>query len=553
MRTSQKRVAVGIVAALTISLAACSSPADGGGEQGAAGEIGADQSVGAMEDFAAGTTFKATEPVEFSLMYRDHPNYSVQENWSVFKHLEEDNNVTFDRTDIPLADWDNKKSLLVGAGDASALIPVTYPGQETQFVSGGAVLPVSDYVQYMPNFEQKAKDWGLQDELDAHRQADGKYYLLPGVREIPDVQYSVVIREDLFEKAGITDDPETWEEFAEQLAEVTAANPDLSFAMSDRWTDSQPLGAMLQYIAPNYDTIAGWGYSNNRFDEASGEFQFTGTTDGYKELLEYAAGLVDAGLLDPEITQSDDQAIQKFVSGQTAAISGNTQEINSYRSKLADAGNTEASLKMVVLPGGPAGGYLTGSRLSSGVMISDDAKDNANFLAMLQFVDWLYYSDEGIEFAQWGVEGETFTKDADGKRELLPEIGWNALNPDAPKKLNADFGYSNGVFLLANGSSKDLLQSVMSDETREWTDQVLAVKEIVPVAPAAPLDEIELEQNSLLDTQLKDAVMAATAAFVTGQRSFDDWDAFVAEIDAQGGKQLIDTMNGALERAKSAN
>ncbi|MGM7678324.1 ABC transporter substrate-binding protein [Microbacterium sp. A94] len=553
MRTSQKRVAVGIVAALTISLAACSSPADGGDEQGAAGEIGADQSVGAMEDFAAGTTFKATEPVEFSLMYRDHPNYSVQEDWSVFKHLEEDNNVTFDRTDIPLADWDNKKSLLVGAGDASALIPVTYPGQETQFVSGGAVLPVSDYVQYMPNFEQKAKDWGLQDELDAHRQADGKYYLLPGVREIPDVQYSVVIREDLFEKAGITEDPETWEEFAEQLAEVTAANPDLSFAMSDRWTDSQPLGAMLQYIAPNYDTIAGWGYSNNRFDEASGEFQFTGTTDGYKELLEYAAGLVDAGLLDPEITQSDDQAIQKFVSGQTAAISGNTQEINSYRSKFADAGNTEASLKMVVLPGGPAGGYLTGSRLSSGVMISDDAKDNANFLAMLQFVDWLYYSDEGIEFAQWGVEGETFTKDADGKRELLPEIGWNALNPDAPKKLNADFGYSNGVFLLANGSSKDLLQSVMSDETREWTDQVLAVKEIVPVAPAAPLDEIELEQNSLLDTQLKDAVMAATAAFVTGQRSFDDWDAFVAEIDAQGGKQLIDTMNGALERAKSAN
>ena len=32
---------------------------------------------------------------------------------------------------------------------------------------------------------------------------------------------------------------------------------------------------------------------------------------------------------------------------------------------------------------------------------------------MLQFVDWLYYSDEGLEFAKWGVEGTTYTKDGD--------------------------------------------------------------------------------------------------------------------------------------------
>ncbi len=534
---------------LALVLTACS----GGGdtpepEDGGAVTIDAEHSVGAMEDFAAGTTFQATEPVDFSLMYRDHPNYPVREDWSIFENLEANQKVTFTRTDVPLADWDNKKSLLIGAGDASELIPVTYPGQEVQFVSGGAILPVSDYLEYMPNFSQKVADWDLEAELDTRRQADGKYYLLPGLREIPDVQYSVVVREDLFEKAGITEDPQTWDEFAEQLEQVQAANPELSYAMTDRWTDTTPLGAMLQYMAPNFGTEGGWGYSNTWWDEDAGQFELTGTTDGYKDLVTYVAGLVESGSLDPEITQNDDQAIQKLLNGSVAAISGNTQEISSYRQKLADAGQADVPLRMIVLPEGPYGSYLAGSRLSSGLMISADAAEQPHFKALLQFVDWLYYSDEGMEFAQWGVDGETYTKDGSGVRTLQSDVGWNALNPDAPKKLNADFGYSNGAFLLANGSSKDLLQSVMSDEIREWTDAVLAEKETLPVKPSAGLDELELEQTSLLDTQIKDAVMAGTAAFVTGQRPLSEWDAFVAEIDSLGGTQLIDTTNTALAR-----
>lgn len=553
--TTRMRAATTFAAAasLTLTLAACSSGAGGAEIEGASAgaTIDEEHSVGAMEDFGVGTSFMATETVDFSLMYRDHPNYPVKDDWSVFQHLEDDRNVTFTRTDVPLADWDAKKSLLIGAGDASDLIPVTYPGQETQFVSGGAILPVSDYLDYLPNYQDKIEQWGLEKELDNLRQADGKYYLLPGLREVPDVQYSVVVRDDLFQKAGITEDPETWEEFAQDLEKVKAANPGLSYAFSDRWSDKTPLGAMLQYMAPNYGTSGGWGYANTWYDADAEEFEFTGTTDEYKELVTQAQDLVASGALDPEITQSDDQAVQKFISGASAAISGNTQVINEYRTKFADAGQGDVPLRMIVLPGGPAGDWLPSGRLSSGIMISAQAAESPHFKAMLQFVDWLYYSDEGLEFAQWGVDGETFTAGADGVRAFQSDIGWNALNPGAPKKLNADFGYSNGVFLLANGSSKELLQSVMSDETKQWTEAVLGKKEILTPAPSASLNEMELEQASLLDTQLKDAVMAATAAFVTGQRPLDDWDAYVQEIEGLGSSQLIDTYNSAFERKNS--
>ena len=50
---------------------------------------------------------------------------------------------------------------------------------------------------------------------------------------------------------------------------------------------------------------------------------------------------MEDGLLDPEsVTQDDDTAMQKFGSGQSLAISGNTQEITTYAKTFTDAGNT---------------------------------------------------------------------------------------------------------------------------------------------------------------------------------------------------------------------
>jgi putative aldouronate transport system substrate-binding protein len=549
MRITRHRLAgVAGLAAFALALTACSpGTADAAPDSGEA-EIDAAHSVGAMKDFAAGDTFKATEPVTFSLMYRDHPNYPVQEDWSIFRHLDEDHNVTFKRTDIPMADFDQKKALLIGSGEATDIISTSYSGSETQFVSGGTLLPVSDYFHYMPNFEQKVQQWDLADELDNRRQADGKIYLLPGLRETPNIEYTVAIREDMWEKAGISEDPATWDDFFDQLQKVQEANPDIDYAMSDRWTDSTPLGSLLSVMAPNYGTAAGWGYANTWYDRKAEENVFTGTTDEYRDLVADVADLVKEGVLDPEITQSDDQAVQKFASGKSAAISANTQTLTQYRTAMADAGN-DAPIRLISIPGGPAGSLVSAGRFTSGLMIASSAAEKPYFKALLQYIDWQYFSDEGIEFAQWGVEGETYSKAADGTRVLNDDISWSAINAGAPKLLNADYGYSNGVFLLANGSSKELLLSMMTPEIADWTAAQLEAKEQLPVAPAPLLDEMELEQTSLLQTQLTDAVKAATAQFITGQRSIEsDWDAYVKEIDGLGASQLIDTFNTALER-----
>lgn len=181
----------------------------------------------------------------------------------------------------------------------------------------------------------------------------------------------------------------------------------------------------LQAAAPNFGTQAGWGYAAGiSYDWDAGEYRYTGATDEYRELISYFAGLVADGLLDPEsVSQDDDTALAKFNSGQAAAIGVNDQENLNYRRTMEETGLTEAAVRQIVVPAGPAGDNLAGgTRFESGIVFSADAAENDNFVAMLQFVDWLYYSDEGLEFAKWGIEGETFTKDADGT-SAVPRSG----------------------------------------------------------------------------------------------------------------------------------
>lgn len=551
------RAVAGISAAvLTVTLAACSG---GEGDEDAGGATDEsvpeseleDHMVGAMEDYDVGTSFEATEPVEFSILYRDHPNYPVQDDWSFFEHVEQDRNVTFDRVNVPLSDWEQRRSLLVGAGDAPEIIPVTYPGDETQFVAGGAILPVSDYLDYLPNFAAKVEEWGLQDDIDNLRQEDGKFYLLPGLHEQAKPQYSIAIRSDLFEEAGITEDPQTWDEFAEQLRTVQEAHPELDYPFSDRWSLNGPIEATLQTAAPNFGTQAGWGYGEGFwFDEDAGEFVYTGATDQYRSLVEYFAGLVDEGLMDPEsITQDDDTAEAKFYSGQSAAIGTNDQEILRYRTSLEDAGVDGAEVRQIRVPAGPYGDYLgSGSRTESGLMISSSAAESEHFVALLQFVDWLYFSEEGLEFAKWGVEGETYTKDGNGSRTLMDNIDINGLNPGAPEALNTDYGYHNGVFMLAHGSTADLTTSMLRPEVIEFVES-MNEKEELPLPPPAPMDEAEREQASLIRTALEDHVKQNTASFILGRRSLDEWDAYVSELEGLNMGQYVQLANAARERA----
>ncbi len=111
------------------------------------------------------------------------------------------------------------------------------PARRPPFVAGGAILPVSDFVQYMPNFQDKVEKWGLQADVDNLRQADGKFYLLPGVSEIVVPQYSYVVRKDIWDELGLSYAPKTFDDFQKDLEKVHKAYPPDKTIISDEFND----------------------------------------------------------------------------------------------------------------------------------------------------------------------------------------------------------------------------------------------------------------------------------------------------------------------------
>ncbi|MHA3948634.1 ABC transporter substrate-binding protein [Cellulomonas bogoriensis] len=537
---------IGLAAAgaLVTGLAACDAGDGGNGDgDGDAVENLDGQRVGAMDDYGVGDTFVATEEVTFDLLYRDHPNYPLDRDWLFFQSLAERNNVQLDPTVAPLSDWDERRSLLIGAGNAPSFIPVTYGGQEAPFVASGAILPVSEYVDLMPHFQDKVERWGLQEELDSLRQEDGHYYLLPGLLEQVRPDYTLAMRTDVLDDLGVAE-PTSWDEVREAFEEI--ADEHDGYPFSDRWEGQ----ALLNYAAASFGTAAGWGYGQGvTFDHDAGEFLYTGATDEYRQLVEYFAGLVEDGLMDPEsFTQDDDQALQKLSNENSYAVSTNAQELIGHRNTLDTAiGEGEYEIGKVLVPAGPAGDIIGGTRLESGIMISARAAEQDTFVAMMQFIDWLYYSDEGLEFAKWGVEGETFERSGDTGYTLTEDVDFVGLNPDGSQNLQADFGFFNGVFLLAQGSTHELVLSHLNEEEVEW-QEAMAGKQQAPIDPPYPLSEMEREQASLYQNALNDFVQQSTLQFILGQRDLDTWDAYVAELEGMNMTAYVDVVNEAHQR-----
>lgn len=529
-----------VILLLTLTLVACSSDKGPG-----TGELG---TVGAMETFEYGDSFKASEPISIPILYRDHPNYQYKEDWLFWEKLTEMTDVELDPVIVPYSDWEERRSLLLGAGDAPYIISDTGVGQEAPFAASGAILAVSDYVEHMPHFSKRIEEWGLEDQMDSIRHLDGKYYMLPSMFEVVWPEYTLAYRADILEENNI-DVPTTWDEFADVLAELKEIYPD-KLVFSDRWQAN----SLFNFMSPQFGITGGWGYGNGMvFNHDNDEFEYMAKTDGFKQFATYFNNLVANDLMDIEsFTQDDDQAVQKFETGDSFFISTNVQEMLKHRQTMDKVLDEDFEVKKMILPGGPAGNLISGMRINNGIMLSEDIVESENFLAILQFIDWLYYSDEGITFSFWGVEGETYNM-VDGKVELREDISFVHLNPDAPKHLQVDFGFYNGVFVYGGGAvSQELRYTTMDDEEVAWQKLMVDTKDLQKVAPSAPLDEAQSEEAAMLATPLKDITEQNLMNFITGKRSLDDFDSFVSELEESGMGRLEEMLNEAYQKLQDA-
>ena len=540
-----RRTFVGLSAAAfgSLALTSCGSSEDAEVDPAA-------QNVGAMESFEADQQFKATEPITVSILWTDWPEQPVKETWQVFDRIKELTNVQLELTHVPFSDSVEKRSLLISAGDAPTIIPLIYRGDETPFVSSGAILPMSDFVEHMPNFRKYVEEWDQAEMVENLKQADGKYYMLPGLQEVWVPSFSLIIRKDVWEEIGIGV-PSTWDEVHEGLQAIKEKYPD-SLPLADGFEGQ----SLINYGGYSFGTRAGWGFGDGTIGGQDGEpLRYAATTEEYKSMIEYYRALVAEGLLDPEtLTAANDGSgaggvAEKFAKETCFAASGSSGTAIEFAQALEETvGKDNFDLQLIPPPAGPGGNIMGPRNFWHGFMLNSEIAESENFLAILQFLDWLYFNPEAREMQRWGIEDETYTKAEDGTIELKDGYSLDSfnINPGAGTDLLKDLGFS--TFMAEATESRALKQSYNSAEYTEYIDGVLENLESMPPWAPAPLEEAELEQASLMATPLKDAVDTATLQFILGQRDIGEWDAFTAELEASGLTSYMELINGARER-----
>lgn len=520
------------------------------------------------------TTFHSDDPVTYSFFFSDASWYPMVDTWKtegVFKKIEEATNVTLDITSIDSGDYNQKVSLMINAGEAAYIIPKTY--DESPYVDGGAIVPISDYTQYMPYFTDFVEKYNMQDDLKTITKSDGKFYRLPGMLEAPVQDYTFMIRKDLFDAAGV-DVPAiekdwTWDDLYDALVKVKAYMvsegmiKESDYVWSDLWCGSEVTdgsgGNLLKLMASSYDVQAGWAIGNGMlYDSTKDEWYFGPTSNNFKAYLSEVTKYVQGGILDPEtFTQDNQTACNKFYRGETAILSVNRSQYTSWLANLDEnlgAGNYETYLCLI--PRGEKTNYLPeNSRLENGVMISKRALDELGeegFIKMIRFVDWLFYSHEAYNLTKWGVEGETYQVNADGTKSLLDGYqcgGLGIAGDESDIDIRLQWGYAGGNFYYG-GTIAEMTDNFNPD-IMDFVNRITEARDIKPLDPSYVADEEENEQLNLWKTPLIDNVNTWTLQFATGVKNVDaDWDAYVASCEGLNSITMADYINEIYQRTK---
>lgn len=179
--------------------------------------------------------------------------------------------------------------------------------------------------------------------------------------------------------------------------------------------------------------------------------------------------------------------------------------------------------------------------------ITDACDDPATLISWCDF----FYGEEGTIFNQFGIEGETFNYDENGKIRYVDEI----LNFETGPQLG---GWNKGLFVYGNFPHVGPNEAVMGYATQgdnEYTQDLARYEEAVqPYLPANRLPGMitlaeEADEFSALTTDINEVVNEARMNFVTGAWNFEsDWDAYVQTLKGIGVDRYVEILQGAYNR-----
>ncbi len=471
----------------------------------------------------------AEQPLEISLYYADNPTLPFRQDWPTIVEAEKKFNVKLTFEPIPAQDYPTKTGLVLSTGENApdVILYLATNASNSAYALNGAIVPISDYAEWTPNFWARVKEMGLEEDVEMRRISDGKLYYLPALYDKPFYDGGLIMREDYLKAKGF-EAPKSYDDLYTILKAYKEENPD-SYPL----TSIVALRVLQRMVMPSFGISVGRNASTGTgvlsWDYDKKEYFAGAISPEYKEYISYMAKLHKEGLLDPELEQDYALTAKKLATGAAIATYGYYDQIGGWEQASEIEGFKLNMYPPLVGPGGAH--HQPKSKTGVGPMFPIGTSKKANFEQIVRKVDEIFFSEEGAKLWCLGVEGDSYTMDGDKV----------VFNDTIMKSADGVYKYMQNAY----GAGCDPIQLVwyLERELNKYDEnyarinaEVAAMDDAIQaVIPPPVLDAVDAEEASLTQTALLDAFNVWDDDFRTGKKSVEtDWDAYVQELQDKG-------------------
>lgn len=470
------------------------------------------------------------KPLELKIMYKDKQDAPFNPDWAMIKEIEERGNVRLEFEVVAEQQYNQKWQLAFNTGSVADIVTFVHPETMQPFAKGDLLVPISDYVDQMPNYQAYVASRQLEQEISHKTLSDGKYYWFQGFKDMAEYNAGIMVRKDLIEANGLTM-PTTVEELEVVLIALKELYPD-SYPM----TGFNGMDMLLALTSPYFGTMAGWMSPDaSGYDEDTGLFYNSYMSDKGKVMVEYYSRLYDGELLDPELfTQNFEQWLQRLVTQQSFVTVGFAPTLPLVNSTAQGMGIE--GFEMVMLPPlssavEPESKAILLRSMSSWVLPRHVA-EREDFDRIIEFIDWYLYSDEGQLLQNWGIEGLTYEV-VDGNKQFIGDRNTRA----------SEFGVGT--------DSLSIMQDLESIEAQAdpilfaMTKTLYDSDRVFGSVKMLDYSDEQMEEVGILSSTIKDLSSRYYQQFIMDVLDVEeDWATFIEESEAAGASKLIDIKNG---------
>ena len=418
-------------------------------------------------------------------------------------------------------DATDKQNLMIASGDYTDILvgSLSYAGGVDGAVEEDVLTDIAEYAEYMPdymntlfqNIDTVAAAYSTGNHLTAFYGMND-----PAAR----ADYGPVIRQDWLDELGL-ESPETYDELHDVLTEFKNAYDATLWISAYGGVPGDFSGG---YGFPEYSGGAGFPT-----EVKDGQFRFAPAVDGFQDYLRMMHQWYDEGLIYPDFLSqggSDYPANDLFTGDKIGVWFTYVSYIDAEQTLLE-----QGTIAPIVWPSlekgkpceygkAPNNSGVDGMGAFSVTTASDD-------IPLLCAIFNEFYTEDGYDFCNWGIEGETYVLNDDGTRSFTDLI-INDPYSLGPNVMMTYYFFKDGPFLYNNERYLASYSDVQMEAANMWTTSRSA-------AQLSTMTVDQMYESYTLQSDISTVYQEYVVKFIVGDKDIDaDWQEFMDQLTGCG-------------------